>query len=259
MAINIRRLAAPTDKPITRRIMLYGDSNAGKTHLAGTAQDVPDMANVLVANIDKGASTLISRGDILATEVDSVGNLEELLWAMARKDPEVAGIRTLVVDGSSEIQKLDLADAALQEAAKTGSKRDKDINELRDYMKNKNKLLRVFRMARDLPDLTLIMTAWAARSWPTDDKRGDPSSIHPDMTAAVRATLVGYMDDVFFLTHDVKSGNRYLYTGAMGQVFAKCRDAAVAAQLQTDGKPYMVNATFAEIYAGYCKAYKVGK
>jgi phage nucleotide-binding protein len=237
--------------------MLYGDSNAGKTFLAGTAQDVPELSPVVVANIDKGATTLLSRGDIQVADISNASDAEELLWMLARKDPSVANVKTLVMDGTSELQKLDLADIALSEANKSGSKRDKDANELRDYMKNKNKLLRILRMARDISGITLILTAWAAKTYPNDNKNSDPSAVFPDMTAAVRSTLVGYMDDVFYLAYDAKADKRYLYTGSMGPVFAKCRDAAVAAQLQTEGKPYLVNPTFTDIYKAYRRAYDV--
>ncbi len=256
MPISIRKLAASADKPITRRIMIYGGSGDGKTHLSGSAQDVADMADVLVANIDKGVATLLSRGDIQTTDIAGTNNLEELLWMMVRKDPAVARIRTLVLDGGSELQKMDLAQIAEAEA-KDKDKRDRDANELRDYMKNKNRMLRVFRMARDIPDITLIVTAWAMKKYPNDNKNAQPSAIQPDMSDAVRNTMIGYMDDVWYITHDAASGKRYLYTSSVGPVFAKTRDSAVAAQLQTDGKPYLVDPTFTDIYKAYRRAYDV--
>jgi hypothetical protein len=48
-------------------VLIYGDPGSGKTHLAGTCQDVPNMADVHVFNIDGGIMTLASRGDIHAT------------------------------------------------------------------------------------------------------------------------------------------------------------------------------------------------
>lgn len=254
MAITIRKLTVAADKPITRRIMLYGDSGAGKTFLAGSAQDVPDMADVLVANIDKGVATLLSRGDIQTTDIAGAGSLEELLWMMVRKDPAVASIKTLVLDGGSELQKLDLQEIA-DGAAKGKSDRDRDLNQLNDYMKNKNRLLRVFRMARDIPGITLIITAWAQKKYPGDNKSADPTVIQPEMTDSVRSTLVGYMDDVWYVKHDAKSDNRFVFTSSVGPVFAKTRDSAVAAKLVTDGKPWLVNPTFATIYAAYRAAY----
>lgn len=256
MAITIRKLAVSADKPINRRIMLYGDPGVGKTFFAGSAQDVPELKDVLVANIDKGAATLLSRGDIQVTDITGASNLEELLWMMVRKDPAVASIRTLVLDGGSELQKLDLAQIA-ETAAKDKDKRDRDANELNDYMKNKNRLLRLYRMARDVPDITLIITAWAKKKYPSDNKAAQPNEIRPDMTDGVYNTLAGYCDDVWYMAYDSVKDARYLYTGNMGPVFAKTRDQAVAAQLQTDGKPYLVSPTFRDIYAAYRRAYDV--
>lgn len=259
MAITIRKLAVSADKPITRRIMLYGDSGVGKTFFAGSAQDVPDMADVLVANIDRGVATLLSRGDIQTTDIGGTNNLEELLWMLIRKDTAVASIRTLVLDGGSELQKLDLQQIADQAAKDDkADKRDRDANELRDYMKNKNRLLRVFRMARDIPDITLIITAWAQKKYPNDNKNANPSVVQPDMTESVRSTLVGYMDDVWYMAYDATKDARYLYTGPIGPVFAKTRDQAVAAKLTTDGKPFLVNPTFSSVYKAYRDAYAKG-
>lgn len=255
MAITIRKLEVSADKPVTRRMMIYGDPGAGKTFFAGSAQDVPELADVLVANIDKGVATLLSRGDIQTTDIGGAGNLEELIWMMVRKDPAVASIKTLVLDGGSELQKLDLAEIAEAQAKLKGDKRDRDLNELNDYMKNKNRLLRVFRMARDIPGITLIITAWAQKKYPSDNKNAQPSVVQPDMTDAVRNTLMGYMDDVFYISYKPETDQRFLVTGPMGAVYAKSRDAAVAAELQTDGKPYLVNATFSDVYNAYKRAY----
>lgn len=258
MPVEINRLAVKPGQSIFRRIMLYGDSNAGKTFLAGSAQDVPEMSDVLVANIDGGVTTLLSRGDIHTTNISGTADVEELIWMFARKDPVVASIKTIVFDGSTELQNLDLSATAVDEAKKN-SKRDRDANELRDYMKSKNKLLRIYRMARNLPDVTVILTAWAAKKHPADNKTLPPDAIFPAMTESVRKDLVGYMDDCWYITHDPKTNNRYVYTSAYGPVFAKTRDAAVAEQLQTDGKPYLVNPTFSTIYSAYKRAYAVAE
>ena len=72
-------------------ILIYGDPGSGKTHLAGTAQDVPEMADVHVFNIDGGIMTLASRGDIHATNIRSVDELEqELFYLKTTREKEVA-------------------------------------------------------------------------------------------------------------------------------------------------------------------------
>jgi hypothetical protein len=259
MPVTIRKVKADANK-ITRRILVYGDSGSGKTHLVGTAQDVPQMKSVLVANIDKGVTTLLSRGDVDAADISSAADLEELLWMLVRKDPAVAHIGTLAIDGGSELQKIDLAQIAL-DASKKQEKRDQDINQLNDYMQNKNRLLRVLRMARDIPGINVILTCWATKDYPKvpgtqqQNKDAKPTLICPDMPDAIRRTLSGFMDDIFYMAYDPESDKRYMYTGNFGPVVAKCRDQAVAEQLQTDGKPYLINPTFGTIYNAYQRAY----
>ena len=117
-------------------VLIYGDPGSGKTHLAGTAQDVEEMKNVHFFNIDGGLMTLASRGDISATDIHSVEDLEQELWKLANKDPEYEGIQTVVIDNISELQTLVLEEATTREY-KNRIKKDKNytIDEiyLEDY------------------------------------------------------------------------------------------------------------------------------
>jgi hypothetical protein len=266
MPITIKTIAPPTDKPLTRKIFIYGIQGSGKTELAGSAQSVPEMADVLVGSIDGGEATLSSRGDVLGTVTRNVSDVEELLYLLIRKDPSVKGIRTLCLDGGSEMQKKDLADIAAVAAQKKES-RDKDLNELQDYKLNMAKMLRIIRMARDIPDINLIMTFWANMEFPVGPN-GQPAAnvaptrIFPDLSKGVAKVALGYFDDAFYLEKSKTSEQRILYTGEVKGIVAKTRDRAVAAELSTtntEGKvlPYIVNPTFTDIYARYKKAYKL--
>jgi len=266
MPITIRTIKQTSDQPITRRILIYGASGAGKTQLAGTAQDVPEMSNVVLGSIDGGEGTLTSRGDVLSAVTRNVSDVEELMWLLIKKDAAVKGVRTLILDGGSEMQKKDLANIAAAAAQKKES-RDKDLNELQDYKLNTAKMLRVIRMARDIPEVNLIMTFWAKMDFPLGPN-GQPAAnvapmrIYPDLTSGVAKIALGYFDDAFYLEKSKTSEQRILYTGELKGITAKTRDRAVAAELSTtnsEGKvlPYIVNPTFPDIYARYKKAYKL--
>ena len=73
-------------------ILIYGEAGAGKTHLAGTAQDVPEMQNVHFFNVDGGLMTLASRGDISATDIRRLDDLEREFFKIANGDDEYKGI-----------------------------------------------------------------------------------------------------------------------------------------------------------------------
>lgn len=135
-------------------VLIYGDPGSGKTFLAGTAQDSPQMADVHFFNIDGGMMTLARRGDISATDIRSVDELEQELHRLAAGDPEYEGVKTVVIDNISELQTLALESITTREYA-TRRKKDKtysiDQVYLEDYGVAGKQLARVLRGFRDLP------------------------------------------------------------------------------------------------------------
>lgn len=252
--------------PQTRRILIYGDSSAGKTRLVGTAQDTAGMKDVLIVDIDGGTRTVSARGDISAAPAFNTLGVEKILWMFAEKNPEVASFGTLVLDGASELQKRDLAEIAAKAASQGGAgrERDQDLNELQDYKLNKARLLRIFRQARDLQGINLIITAWAKKTFPKIpgtkqiNKDAQPTQIAPDFTDGLGDVLRGYVDDVWYLFHDQAADVRRLVTSGYSTVMAKTRGEEFAAKLGQQTKdgfvPIIDNPTFPKIWALYDEA-----
>jgi len=263
MTIAIKKLAVNKNTPFTRRILISSEPGVGKTHLCGTIQDCPEMADVLICDLDGGSSTLLSRGDTAGVSARTIAEVEQVLWLIANRDKSVANIKTVVLDGLSELSRKELADIAA-DAAKTNSKRDAASNELRDFMLAKNRMLRILRMARDLP-VSVVLTTWVKKVYPLKpgtlqaDTTQPPTAIVPDVSESIRPTLSGLVDDSWTYVYDEKSNKRYLYTANLGPVSCKTRDVAVAAQMTTEieGKvmPVLVDPTFPDIFSRYKKAY----
>lgn len=264
--IKINKLKQDSGAPVTRRILLYGDSGVGKTFLVGTGQDVPEMADVLIVDLDGGSKTLASRGDISGVIARLPQDVEELLWLFIRKDASVAKFKTLVLDGVSELQRRDLAEIAA-DGAKASSKRDQDLNQLQDYKLAKARIIRLLRMARDIEGVTVILGCLAKKTYPkipgTDqaNKNAQPTLICPDLSDSVKDVVLGYQDDCWLLFVDPATSDRYLVTGSYGAVQAKTRDKKVADALTSviDGNttPMLKNPTFGTIYAAIKTAYGV--
>lgn len=238
-------------------ILIYGDPGAGKTYLAGTAQDVPEMANVHFFNIDGGLMTLASRGDISATDIHSVDELEAEFFKVANGDPDYAGIKTIVIDNISELQTLALEGEAMK-AYKDRIKKDKNytIDEiyLEDYGVAGKKLARILRGFRDLP-LNVIYLAHKKDKMRKGTNTLEAST--PNLTDKLCTAVCGYMDIVAFLyTADEQVEHngqfetvmhRYLLTQPMNNFVAKVRNSEFAKRLGV----FVTDPTFPKIYNAY--------
>ena len=225
-----------TDK---MNILIYGDPGAGKTHFAGTAQDVPSMANVHVFNIDGGIMTLANRGDIYATNIQSVNDLEQELYKLINKDPKYDGVKTVVIDNITELQTIALENLTMREY-KNRIKKNKNysIDEvyLEDYGVAGKQLARVLRGFRDLP----IHVIYIAHR--KDKMRAGTNVLEeskPNLTDKLGTAVMGYMDFVWYLytadeiIGDENTGyrtetNRYLLTQPMNNFSAKTRGSDFA-------------------------------
>lgn len=243
-------------------VLIYGDPGSGKTHLAGTAQDVPEMADVHVFNIDGGIMTLAPRGDIHATNIRTADDLEQELFKLVNGDPKYKDTKTVVIDNITELQTLVLESLTMQEFANR-RKRDKNYSVdnvyLEDYGVAGKRLSRILRGFRDLP----IHVIYVAHK--RDKMRQGTNTLEeskPNLTDKLSTAIMGYMDYVWYLyTADEMVGDeqkgytsethRYMLTQPMNNFAAKTRGAEFAKNLGAVVK----DPTFPKIWDVYKKTY----
>lgn len=148
----------PVERPHASRkmnILIYGDSGAGKTWLAGTAQDCPATSPTLFIDVDSGMATLEGK-EIDIVRPRSWGDIQKVYEFL--RDDNVY-YKSVVIDSLTEIQRKFSMGTILGEIS-DGSDTYNDLGSTvvptrQDWMKTGDqmrKLIRAFRDLAYLPD-----------------------------------------------------------------------------------------------------------
>jgi hypothetical protein len=223
------------------KLLVYGGSGSGKTQLAVTAQQHPDLADVLVVNIEEGLLTIRTTGVDVTDKVTRSQDVLDLLTGFLRKDENLARYKTLVIDSATELEAIVLPEVC--------SDHNMDIEKAdarRLYGAANKRQITLYRMLRDLP-MHVIITA-LVREEKTES--GTVTRVRPALSNGAANALMGFVNCTWYL--DVipgPEGHRGLLTSKQPPYEAKTRGPAFAEALGAQ----IQNPNLAEIYTLYRK------
>jgi len=172
-------------------LLVYGEPGAGKTFLAGTAQDHATTKPVLILDVEGGTTTLRHRPDI---DVVQVRSFQQVLDIHSTLYHENNGFyKTVVIDSLTELQKLDMRDI-MKELVERRPDRDEDVPDVREWGKTGTHMRKIVRGFRDLP-MNTILTALVE---PFKDSTGKVVK-YPNLPGKMRTELAGFFDVVGYL------------------------------------------------------------
>jgi hypothetical protein len=122
------------------KVLIYGDSGAGKTWLAGSAADVEAMRPVLFVDLESGVLSIRDR-DVDLLPVRSHADLQELSDLISNPSPEDGEdepYRTVVIDSLTELYALNM------EIQLRAEQRPNAVPELRDWLQCVSEGSRIF-------------------------------------------------------------------------------------------------------------------
>lgn len=219
-------------------LLVFGEPGAGKTYLAGTAQDHPKTSPVLVLDVEGGTTTLRQRPDIDVVQVRSIEQIIEVHNKLVTKNDGY--YKTVVIDSLTELQKLDLSDI-MKELVQRRPDRDPDVPDVREWGKTGVHMRKIVRHFRDLP-MNTILTALVD---PYKDSTGSVV-FYPNLPGKMRTELAGFFDVVGYLytrpSEDGDGENRIdriiQFTGTQ-KVIAKDRTATLGHFMENPTIPMM--------------------
>lgn len=176
------------------KMLLMGDPGSGKTLLAGTAADIPELCPILYLDVEGGVVTNAKYPeDIL--QARPIKNIQQMETVWNILDKERGYYKTVIVDSLSELQKLDMAIimAAAKKRSKTPELIDVEVPSPREYLMSQVHMRDIVREYRDLGLHVIFITHSK-----TEEKAGK-TKILPQVPGQQAAELAGFLSIVGLL------------------------------------------------------------
>lgn len=224
-------------------LLLHGEPGSGKTTLAASCQDHPDLRDVLFINVEGGMLSIAHRGDIKQVKVQSTDEVENLLFALRENPKKYGKFRTLVIDSVTELQTMNLEELITEGVRKAkAAKKSRTVDEIyqEDYGMSTTRLRRIFRSYKE-SNHSVIFTALSKFVYPptqTNSRSGvpaelrvDPLAVLPNLTNKLAKSLMGFVDFVWYAHYDTAAREHQIFTRPDGVIAAKTRGPKFAREL----------------------------
>jgi hypothetical protein len=218
------QITAMKDRDRWLKMIIYGKHGAGKTELAGSAVDVPQMRDVVMIDAESGDMTLhdstrIKNPDLMhhirVTSFSQVAYVQEFLKAycsardrgdiktMSKLYFQVTGVqtdtppnyRTVIVDSLTEVEVYCVYQLLKINPESTHIGDDIDTAGWPEFRKNNEMVKLMVRAFRDLPMHVIFV---CAESYTQDEQKKHHYS--PALTGKLASQVQGFVDIVGWIT-----------------------------------------------------------
>lgn len=185
------KILKPADVIRWLKLLVYGDTGAGKTVLLGSVADVPDMCPVIYCDLELG--TLSIRG----ADVDLVtGNtINDLLNTLNYVRANPGKYNTVVIDTITEAYTLQM-EQRLKHAVLKDPSHDPYVPEMQDWL---HATMRIRALLRTIRAMACHVLVAATPVIVADELVGDILKLYPDLPGKLAPEVGKYFDIVGYL------------------------------------------------------------
>lgn len=174
-------------------ILIYGDSGVGKTRLAGSADDVPEMRSVLVVDFEGGTETL--KHSYPNCDTVRVENWKEMQAVYDELYASNHKYRTVILDSLTEVQKFNMYNIMQKLIEEKGESRDVDVPSMREWGINLEQMRKFVRAFRDLK----VNTIFTALMKSDKDNKTGLTVKEVSLSGKLAKEVAAFLDIVVFM------------------------------------------------------------
>jgi hypothetical protein len=219
-------------------MLVYGKSGVGKTRLAGSAYEVPEMRRVLYIDIEGGIMTL--RKEFPGVERVRVSSWKDMQKIYDALYAGGHGFATVILDSLTEIQKFNM-DEIMRKLVDANEARDEDVPSIREWGKNLEQIRRFVRAFRDLP-LNVIFTALEMQR---EDRMKRPINL-PSLSGKMAGEVAAFLDIVLY--YSMKEVNEDGETKQVRVLQSAATESTIAKDRSGLLPPVMVDPNMEQLY-----------
>jgi hypothetical protein len=181
------------EQKFSLNMLIYGRSGVGKTRLAASASEVPEMSPVLLIDVEGGTFSI--RDVYPDVDVLRVRDWLEMQEVYNQLYDGKHPYKTVILDSLTEMQKFSMMNIMIELLKDPrNSDRDPDIPSIREWGKNIEQIRKMVRAFRDLP-ISTIFTALVV-----EDKNQKTGAIEkrPSLSGKLSGEVAGFLDIVSY-------------------------------------------------------------
>lgn len=204
------------------KMLVFGESGAGKTTFLGTAQDSGLTSPTLLIDVEGGSVVLNDKPNVDVRQVRSTAGVEEIADILHKHKKYYA---TIQLDSLTDFRDINMAEVMMDQYKKKPETTDRHVPSPREWGRSGSQIKEVLRYLKDLPCHVIVTTLLEVKQ----DQRTGIEKMQPLLPGQLGKQVPGFFDIVGFLRATEKNGTslRTMQFKKTERVMAKDRTKAL--------------------------------